>query len=97
MEKNEMLNKIEYSIKEGKKCRIYFKDVTRSPIIGKFVKLGDHRFVESKGGFRFVSDSKELIFDSCNEIQKSAYTQFIMLNVLTTISLHDSSELSKFV
>lgn len=70
------LDKIDFD----KKSYVYFKNMTRPPIYGKFVRLGDAEEMLAKGYVRFVSES---MIDRFNEVTPEA--RKIMLTRLQTL------------
>lgn len=62
------LELINQSITDDKKARIYFKDLVRPPLFGKFVKLADAPEIEKKGFVRFVVDYKLSDFEQTGHV-----------------------------
>lgn len=77
----ELLNAVEISA-SGTKCKVYFKEVDRQVLIGKFVILSDHNDLKRKNLVRFVNESKIEAFEIGN---CSGLTRLLSLSAIDQI------------
>jgi len=56
------INDIKNRIQFENQIKVYFKLATRSPIIGKFIKLSDHEEKYAKGYIRFISENNRRVY-----------------------------------
>lgn len=87
MRNEDKLKSIEFSI-YGAMVRIYFGDINRSPVYGKFVELPDAEELRQKGFFRFVYGENIENFDTLSDIVKPALTKLYSLNSIEFIKLY---------
>lgn len=75
---------IDQSITDQKKARVYFTLLTRAPLFGKFVCLGDAKELEQKGMVRFVTEYKVEDFDQSPNVW---YTRIFAIDSFADIKL----------
>lgn len=77
-------SEISFQIKKlsGSKCKAYFNEVSRTPLIGRFVLLEDHRHLVEKDLIRFVSDRNEEDYEKTGS---TAYTRLYMISRFSII------------
>ena len=70
---NDLMQKF---VNNGFKCKVYFKDNTRPPVIGWFVKHSDSEALAEKKMARFLSLSKEMDYSYFeHESKKNEFTR----------------------
>lgn len=80
----DIVEMIDISIKDGIKCRIYFKDNLRTPIFGKFVAHKDHNEMLGKGMIRFVNENKLDLYENDKHVM---FTKLFVIKDFKDIKL----------
>lgn len=75
------LEKIDFN----KRSMVYPKDLSRPPVYGRFVNLGDAEQMLEKGYVRFVSESMVDRFNEVNDVRKVMFTRLLTLKDIREI------------
>ena len=78
MRKHTILEKMKQAAYSDSKVMVYFKDTDRFPIAGWFIALDDFDGLSSKEMVRFVSVSKDNLFNESRTLSsKKEYTRLL--------------------
>lgn len=93
LKRSEMTNQdkithIWHSVTSNVSARVFFKDIHRSPVFGRFVELEDYQVMKEKGFIRFVLESCIDDFEMNTHFLKAGFTKLYSLDSIEYIKLY---------